>query len=74
MAVFFLLIGKLLVFMGDDTHMAEKLKDPTAQDLSKANREIGLQPAWNDLDIRKKLIKADMLRSQVIKEYRERLA
>lgn len=65
---------KLLVFMGDDTHMAEKLKDPTAQDLSKANREIGLQPAWNDLDIRKKLIKADMLRSQVIKEYRERLA
>ena len=65
---------KLLVFMGDDTHMAEKLKDPTEQDQDKATREIGLQPAWDDLDIRKKLIKADMLRTQVIKEYRERLA
>ena len=65
---------KLLVFMGDDTHMAEKLRVPSEQDHSKATREIGLQPAWNDLDIRKKLIKADMLRSQVIKEYRERLA
>jgi hypothetical protein len=65
---------KLLVFMGDDTHMAEKLKDPSEQNHAKASREIGLQPAWNDLDIRKKLIKGDMLRSQVIKEYRERLA
>jgi hypothetical protein len=65
---------KLLVFMGDYTHMAEKLKETSEQNFSKAAREVGLQPAWNDLDIRKKLIKADMLRPQVIKEYRERLA
>ena len=64
---------KLLIFMGDDTHMAEKLKEPSEQNNTKANREIGLQPAWDDLEIRKKLIKADMLRPQVIREYQERL-
>ncbi|MBD3170284.1 MAG: hypothetical protein GF307_12430 [candidate division Zixibacteria bacterium] len=64
---------KLLIFMGDDTHMGEKVKDPIHQDEAKASREIGVQPAWKDLHIRKKLILAKMQKDDVINEYRERL-
>lgn len=65
---------RLLVFMGDDTHMGEKVKPPAEQDPVKAAREIGVQPAWDDLSIRKKLIVAQMDRHNVIEEYRARLA
>lgn len=65
---------KLLIFMGDDTHMGEKVKAPSEQKPEKAMREIGLQPAWEDMNIRKTLIKANCSREQVIKEYRERLS
>jgi len=64
---------RLLIFMGDDTHLSEKVRDPGVQDRDKAAREIGLQPAWDDLWIRKKLIKAGVDRPTVIKEYTERL-
>ena len=64
----------LLVFMGDDTHMGEKIKPGHLQDPVKAGREIGLQPAWDDYMIRKKLILANMERRRVIDEYRRRLA
>ncbi|WP_432735104.1 PHP domain-containing protein [Maridesulfovibrio sp. FT414] len=64
----------LLIFMGDDCHMSEKTKSPETQDPDKAGREIGLQPAWDDLHIRKKLIIAGIDRHSVISEYRERLA
>ncbi len=63
---------KLLVFMGDDCHMGEKVKDPAQQDKAKAAREIGLQP-WEDMAIRKELILAGISRAQVMEEYRERL-
>ncbi|WP_320172360.1 hypothetical protein [Maridesulfovibrio sp.] len=65
---------KRLIFMGDDCHMSEKTKRPETQDPVKAAREIGLQPAWDDLNIRKKLIIAGIDRQSVITEYRERLA
>lgn len=65
---------KLLIFMGDDTHLSEKIRHPSVQDQDKAAREVGLQPAWEDLWIRKKLIKAGVDRPSVIREYRERLA
>lgn len=65
---------RLLVFMGDDTHMGEKIKDKTLQDPIKAGREIGLQPAWDDYLISRKLILASMERRRVIDEYRQRLA
>ncbi|MBU0481301.1 MAG: hypothetical protein KKG47_09380 [Proteobacteria bacterium] len=65
---------KLLIFMGDDTHMGEVLKDASEQDPAKASREIGFQPLWEDPEIRKKLIKADMQRPRIIKEYKARLA
>jgi hypothetical protein len=42
-------------------------------DPAKARREIGLQPAWDDLAIGKKLIVADMDRARVIEEYAARL-
>ncbi len=62
---------RMLVFMGDDTHMGEKTL--AVSDPAKARREIGLQPAWDDLAIGKKLIVADMDRARVIEEYAARL-
>jgi len=64
---------RLLIFMGDDTHMGEKVRDPELQDLNKASREIGLQPAWDDLAIQKTLVKARVSRGQIIDEYLARL-
>ena len=63
----------LLVFMGDDTHMSEKVREPEVQNPEKAEREIGYQPAWDDFSIRKALIKANVDRHMVIEEYRQRL-
>jgi hypothetical protein len=63
----------LLIFMGDDTHMGEKARDPRLQDPEKAGREIGVQPAWDDLKIKKSLIVANADRSSVIREYKNRL-
>ncbi len=62
-----------LVFMGDDTHMGEKVKAPAEQNPEKAGREIGYQPAWDDLEISKRLILSGMSREIVIREYRDRL-
>ncbi len=64
---------RMLVFMGDDTHMGEKTYAPGNGNSSKLRREIGLQPAWDDLSIGKKLIVADMDRVRVIEEYAARL-
>ncbi len=64
---------KLLLFMGDDTHMSEKVRDPDKQDREKVSREIGIQPAWEDMHIRKALITANMNRRLVIGEYKSRL-
>ncbi|WP_202593859.1 hypothetical protein [Desulfohalovibrio reitneri] len=63
----------LLIFMGDDCHMSEKVKDPEFQDKEKVAREIGLQPAWDDLIVRKSLILCGVSRQQVMDEYAERL-
>ncbi len=63
----------ILVFMGDDTHMSEKIKDPLLQEKEKSGREIGVQAAWDDLSIRKTLIVANSERPRIISEYRSRL-
>jgi hypothetical protein len=65
---------ELLVFMGDDCHMGEKILPPTDQDPLKAEREVGLQPAWGDLNLRKKLIADQAGRVCVIRRYTERLS
>ena len=65
---------ELLIFMGDDCHMSEKTKPLDTQDPAKAAREIGLQPAWDNLNIRKKLIIAGIDRPSVIGEYKARMA
>ncbi|MCG8333166.1 MAG: hypothetical protein MJE63_01520 [Proteobacteria bacterium] len=65
---------KLLVFMGDDTHFGEKIKDPSQQNPDKANREVGVQPSWDDLSIQKNLIKGNFSKEQVIEDYKSRLA
>jgi hypothetical protein len=64
---------RILILMGDDCHMGEKTKEPAYQDPEKAQREIGVQPAWNDPAIRKSLIVANADRHSVIREYRARL-
>ncbi len=64
---------RLLVFTGDDTHMGEKVKPADEQDEQKTAREIGVQPVWDDLAIRKKLIVAQMDRGNIIDEYTARL-
>jgi hypothetical protein len=63
----------LLVFMGDDTHLGEKLKAPAERDHVKASREIGYQPAWDDMAIRKHLAAHSISREQTIREYTARL-
>jgi len=63
----------LLVFMGDDCHMSEKLLSPADQIQTKSAREIGLQPAWDDMAVRKTLIVGGFSRSKTIEEYRTRL-
>ncbi len=63
----------LLITMGDDCHMGEKVKEPRFQDREKASREIGVQPAWDDLAIRKSLIFAGVDRRRAISEYKSRL-
>ncbi|GAB6143056.1 hypothetical protein [Desulfocicer niacini] len=65
---------KLLILMGDDTHFGEKIKDTDTQDPTKAQREIGVQPPWDDLDIGKQLIKGNVSRKRVIEEYKIRLS
>ncbi len=65
---------EVFIFMGDDCHMSEKTKTLSTQDPVKAAREIGLQPAWDDLNIRKKLIMAGIDRHSIIREYKARLA
>lgn len=64
---------RLLITMGDDCHMGEKVKDPRFQDREKAAREIGVQPAWDDLAIRKSLILAGVDRRKAITEYKSKL-
>ena len=63
----------LLIFMGDDTHMGEKVKDAQEQDLDKAEREVGYQPAWDEWAVRNKLFQNSISRDMVISEYKGRL-
>ncbi len=64
----------LLITMGDDTHFGEKALEPKYQDPEKYNRELGYQPPWDDLVIRKGLIIANATRARLIEEYRARLS
>ncbi len=63
----------VLIFMGDDCHLSEKLKTPKEQDPSKVTREVGFQPAWDDMLISKSLTMAGVDRKTIIDEYRARL-
>lgn len=61
----------LLTFMGDDTHFS-KLYEQIQQD-EKPHRELGFQPAWDDISIKKELIKGGISKAHTIAAYRERL-
>jgi hypothetical protein len=64
---------KLLVFMGDDTHMGEKARPPELRQPEKAGREIGHQPAWEEEEIVNKLKEYGFSRENTIIEYKSRL-
>lgn len=64
---------QLLITMGDDCHMGEKVKHPAIQDRVKAAREIGFQPAWDEPRIQKALHAAQADRRILMTEYQERL-
>ncbi len=64
---------QLLLFMGDDTHMSEKAKEPNQAEASKYYREIGVQPAWEDLSIKKSLIVGNFSRESMMDRYMARL-
>jgi hypothetical protein len=53
--------------------MGEKAKEPRFQDREKTARELGVQPAWDDLTVRKSLILAGIDRARMIEQYKERL-
>lgn len=63
----------ILVVMGDDTHLSEKILDPESQNPEKASREIGYQPAWRDPSIRKSLITGNFDKENIIRDYKSRL-
>ncbi len=63
----------ILITMGDDCHMGEKVKATNRQDTEKVRREIGIQPAWDDPLIRRSLDLTSIDRQKVIQEYRNRL-
>lgn len=65
---------EILVFMGDDCHLGEKTRPREQQDTEKAAREVGLQPAWDDPAVRKRLSLTGVSRASVIRDYRARLA
>jgi hypothetical protein len=62
-----------LITMGDDCHMGEKTKPARHQDPEKAGREIGVQPAWQEMAIAKELARVNITKQNVIEEYRSRL-
>jgi hypothetical protein len=63
----------LLILMGDDCHLGEKIKEKRMQDTDKAKREVGVQPLWDDPKILKALSKAGFNKKKVIEVYRDRL-
>ncbi len=65
---------RILPTMGDDCHMGEKLKPLEQQDSTKVSREIGLQPAWDELLVRKSLALSGIEKKTILDEYSARLA
>ena len=64
---------ELLVFMGDDTHVGDKVKSQTRVVRGRETREIGVQPAWKEPQIRRMLKSVGVEKRQVIERYCERL-
>ena len=64
----------LLITMGDDTHLGEKIRPAEEQDPEKVAREIGYQPAWQEAEVKKNLILGGFTLKKIIKEYKSRIA
>ena len=64
----------LLITMGDDTHLGEKIRPLEEQDQDKASREIGYQPAWQEAEVKKSLVLGGFSLKKIIMEYKSRIA
>jgi hypothetical protein len=53
--------------------MGEKVREKSATDPAKAGREVGYQPAWEDWEVRKRLLRNGITREKVIDAYKSRL-
>ena len=60
--------------MGDDTHMSEKIREPRHRDPEKAGRELGIQPAWEDPAVERRLRNAGIDRKTIIEKYVSRIS
>jgi hypothetical protein len=63
----------LLIMMGDDCHLSSKLPASDPQSRKGVSREVGYQPAWHEVIIRKSLKMGNFDRKRIIEEYRSRL-
>lgn len=63
----------LLIFMGDDTHLSEKILEDHERDPDKAAREVGYQPAWRDPTVLKALNGMGIDKKKIIQDYQHRL-
>lgn len=63
---------ELLMTMGDDCHMGEKVKDPAQANAEKVSRQIGFQ-RWESTKLQKVLAKSHYDRDALIQRYTERL-
>lgn len=64
---------RFLPFMGDDTHLSEKIKDLLIVDPVKANSEIGFQPGWFNLCVKNQLKDTGFTKETIIQDYISRL-
>ncbi len=63
----------ILVMMGDDCHLSEKLLPRDMQRPDRISREVGYQPAWHEISVRKSLKMGNFDRRCIMEEYRNRL-
>ncbi len=67
---------EILIFMGDDTHFSAKISPEGIAEKNKdakSMREIGLQTAWEDINIRKNLLRFGSTKARLIDDYISRI-
>ncbi|MDR1045135.1 MAG: hypothetical protein LBP33_08470 [Candidatus Adiutrix sp.] len=66
--------GRLLAFMGDDTHMSAKFRRKLSDEKDSGDREIGFQDPWDDPRVQALLKEGRQSRQATLNEYRARMS